>query len=131
MKTTMLKEPVTITSIEAYFDDAYSLHKCGGLVSVRPCDEACQGKTYLGVLLGDLQLGAYITARKDGVLEVRANYNPAMFVPSLHKIVFGCESWWHTIETPEALKQITDADIDSQWYVKAFMAMAEEQKNEQ
>mgnify|MGYP000282015848 FL=1 len=43
---------------------------------------------------------------------------------------FGAESWWSIIENPEELKDITDDDINSQWYVKALKAMHKEEPEE-
>ena len=127
MKETRLDYPVTITSIEAYFDETHSLRECGALAAVRPCGETYDGKTYLGVLLGDLQRGAHITTGvKEGVLCVLPDMSPAIFVPTLKKIVYGYECWWRRIDTAEYLRQITDDDIGALWYVKAFLAMAED-----
>lgn len=53
-------------------------------------------------------------------LSVSFDNNPAIFVFDLNKIIYGCESFWGIIETETDLKQITDQDIDSIWYVKAL-----------
>lgn len=95
-------------------------------VAVRPCDDECQGKTYLGIALGDMALGMYANIEADGTLKVnRGHYNPAMYVPDLHRVVFGCGSWWRAIKTPEDLRQISDADIDNVWYVRALRELTE------
>jgi hypothetical protein len=61
---------------------------------------------------------------KTGVLEVGlAMHNPAIWVPDLKRIVFGMESWWGVIDNPDDLKQITDADIQNVWYVKALQGL--------
>ena len=44
--------------------------------------------------------------------------NPAMYVFELNKIVFGAETWWRKLTSPEDLKAITDDDIENTWYVK-------------
>lgn len=56
--------------------------------------------------------------------------NPAIYVFDLQRIIFGAESWWSIIENPEELKDITDDDINSQWYVKALKAMHNEEPEE-
>lgn len=33
-------------------------------------------------------------------------------------ILYGMESWWDFIETPEELKELTDAAIDQMWYAQ-------------
>jgi hypothetical protein len=90
-------------------------------VRIRPCDAACEGKTYLGWLLGDFARSSVAQLHKDGTLAISmAMHNPAIFVPDLGRVVYGCESWWSPIETPEDLRQITDATIENVWYVKAL-----------
>ena len=44
--------------------------------------------------------------------------NPAIFVPDLNKIIFGCASWWHKIKNIDEIKDITMEDIENTWYVK-------------
>lgn len=90
-------------------------------VSIRPCSKELGDKTYLGWLLGDIAMSQMARIQKDGTLEISmAMHNPAIFVPELGRIIYGCESWWGAIETPEDLRKITDADIDNVWYVKAL-----------
>ena len=54
--------------------------------------------------------------------------NPAMFVPELKKIIWGCGSWWSKIKSEGDLKQITDEDIKNTWYVKLVSQLAENDK---
>lgn len=90
-------------------------------VSVRPCDEECKGQTYLGWLLGEIALGQYARLRPDGILEVSMGmHNPAIFVPDLGRVVYGCGSWWAAIKSLADLRKITNKDIDNVWYVKAL-----------
>lgn len=105
-----------------------SLHSVGSFVAVRPCGKEYEKKTYLGILLGDFPMGvSYSLSKEDpDVIEVKlAHGNPAMYVPSLKKTIFGCESWWHEIKQPDDLKDISDEDINSTWYVQALKAMDE------
>jgi hypothetical protein len=53
-------------------------------------------------------------------LAVYFGSNPAIFVPDLNKVIFGYESWWGEIKSPEELREITDDDIQNVWYVKAL-----------
>lgn len=93
---------------------------CGTPVKVRPCDEKYNGKTYFGILIGDipLQIGASID--KDGTLNIkRQMYNPAIFVPEISEIIYGCGSWWGEIESEEDLNiLITEETINNVWYMK-------------
>jgi hypothetical protein len=90
----------------------------GELVMIRPCDPTLNGKTYLGFYLGDLPIGTGLRLEKNNTLKVTFHHNPAIFVPQLGRIVYGCESWWGPIRSEDDLKQITDADINDVWYVK-------------
>jgi hypothetical protein len=93
--------------------------KCGDWVSVRP---AAGDKTYLGVLLGEFPTGVALGInRKNSHLRVSLGpFNPAIYVPDLKRVVFGYESWWGKLKGPDDLRQITDADINDVWYVRAL-----------
>jgi len=61
--------------------------KVGMLVRVHPVgDEFEDGETFTGVYLGDLYY------------EVYGENNPAILVPELNRIVWGCKSWWFPIQ---------------------------------
>lgn len=75
----------------------------GAWVKVRPCGKEYEGKTYLGILLGDVALSVsfrYSPETRTIGFEP-AMHNPAMYIPDLKKIVYGCGSWWGVIEGPE------------------------------
>ena len=102
--------------------------KCGTLVKVRPCGDKYKNQTYLGILLGDLALSIRHTVDKKGIVTAEhSHYNPAIFIPALKDIVYGCGSWWSEIENEEQLKQITNNDIDNVWYVKALKKQIQKQ----
>lgn len=108
-----------------------SMYDVGGFVAVRPCGKEYEGKTYLGILLGEFPQGvSYSQSKEDpDVIEVKLSHgNPAMYVPSLKKTIFGCESWWNKIKQPEDLKDISDEDINSTWYVQALKAMNDKEQ---
>jgi hypothetical protein len=127
--------PVEVKDIKFLppFNLVESQIKPGTFVSVRPCSEDDGKKTFLGIFLGDLftmdPLVAYDT--RNGQLRiVAAKTNPAMFVPDLGRIVWGYESWWGEIESPDQLRQITDEDIQNVWYVKAMEQMTKKEGGE-
>lgn len=97
----------------------------GAWVAVRPCDDA---KTYLGVFLGNAATGICANYHPEsGLLNVGLGlYNPAMWVPALRRVVFGKESWWERLKKPEDLRDITDADVEDVWYVKAMRELSKE-----
>jgi len=99
-------------------------------VKVRPCKEEYGDKTYFGVILVDIALSIEHRIDEQGNLVAsHSMYNPAIFVPELGEIIFGCESWWGEIEGPEELdKLITDETIKNVWYVKLLVEMSKPPK---
>lgn len=95
--------------------------KCGIPVKIRSCKEGHGDKTYFGIYIGDVALGISHSI-KDGVVTAsHASHNPAIFVPELGEIIYGCESWWGPIESEDEMdKLITDETISNVWYVKAL-----------
>jgi len=131
--------PITVTEIDCD-DNSEAIHeklllggKCGDMVAVRPCGKEYGDKTYLGVLLGEVAMS--VSCRFDaeaGKLTLFQSYhNPAMYVPDLKKVIYGCGSWWGKINNEDDLKQITNQDISNVWYVKAMKALMhdDESKN--
>jgi hypothetical protein len=98
----------------------------GAWVAIRPVGEEHKGETFLGVYLGDLATEASASFhRETGVLAVGlAHWNPAIWVPDMKRIVFGYESWWGVLKSPDDLRKITNEDIDNIWYVKALRALS-------
>ena len=47
-------------------------------------------------------------------------HNPMIWIPERGEIVYGCGSWWGSIESMDQLSEITDATISNVWYVKAL-----------
>lgn len=123
-KSKYIEFPLIIQGIDNTFseDSNRSLSECGQLVKISPCGEEYGGKTYLGILLGDLPFEVGISFHHDDQkLHIGATTNPAIFVPELRKIIYGYESWWGKIESPEDLKDITPEIIQDQWYVKLLV----------
>jgi hypothetical protein len=101
-----------------------SLRRGTSWVRVRPCAPEYERKTYLGFLLGDLALSHSVRFKRDGTLCVAFSmHNPAIFVPTLGKLLYGCELWWSKISSPDDLRTISDADIDNVWYVQALKSL--------
>lgn len=103
----------------------------GSFVSVRPASEE---RTYLGIYLGDVPIRARWSVA-DGVLELTQDDgpffpNPCLWVPDLNQLIYGYESWWSPIASEADLRQITDADIESVWYVRALRALSEKKDEE-
>ena len=109
------------------FEDSKAIdtRECGKPVKIRSCKKEHGEKTYFGVLIGDVALSVSHSIDDAGnITGKHAFYNPAIFVPELHDIVYGCESFWGEIESEEELgKLITDETIKNVWYVKALAAM--------
>lgn len=130
--------PITVTGIDfeerpgPFVEKLLLGGQTGDWVCVRPCGAEYKDKTYLGVLLGAVPLGTSVGFnRETGQLMIRDGHrNPAIYIPDLKKIVLGCESWWGAIKSPEGLKQITDADINNVWYVRALKELSEKLEKE-
>ncbi len=129
-----MEVPVTVTSIEWDGDadpitpDRLFGGKAGSWVSVRPVGD---NKTYLGILLGDYKPPAVSFDPKTGILTVGKSIgNPAMWVPDLCRVIMGWGSWWGVLSSPTDLHQITDADIQNIWYVKALKELEESANNQ-
>lgn len=90
------------------------------LVEIKPCGDE---KTYVGVYLGDFALGASYTIEGEELIVKPTFNNPAIFVPDLKKVVFGCESWWRSIENIEDAKEINQEDIDNCWYMQLLKTL--------
>lgn len=95
--------------------------KQGALVKIRPCADEYKNKTFVGFYIGDVALGSSICLKDKKKIQLNfAGHNPAIFIPKLGKIIYGCASWWGEIESEDDLKDITDDDIENVWYVKAL-----------
>lgn len=118
-KSKYIEYPVTINGIENKEIDTTGLgHTVGCLCEIRPCDEQYQNKSYLGIYLGELPISIISSLDNNGILTNSALTNPAVFVPALKKIIYGCESWWREIKDINDFKNISDEDIENQWYVQ-------------
>lgn len=100
-------------------------------VSVRTVHEEHEGKTFLGVMLGGIAQGCVVSLSEEGILSVGPGPgNPAIYVPELRRVIYGFESWWAYIQSPDQLREITDETIDGIWYVQALRAMHGEEQTE-
>ena len=100
-------------------------YEIGQLVIVRPCDPSFGDKTYLGILVGEMpvQIGLQYV-REDGELRVyNVMTNPLIVIPEASAAVYGYESWWKSVDSPDDLKDITDEQIMSQPYMAALASM--------
>lgn len=127
-KSKYIEFPLTIDGINIAPIETNSIHaKTGDFVAVRPCGEEYGGKTYLGIFIGDFPIQSMVSFSVESkTLNISTHNNPAMFVPLLNKIIYGCGSWWHVIKGEKDLEQITDEDINNTWYVKMAKQMMEQ-----
>jgi hypothetical protein len=124
-KSKYIEYPIEVSEIKVDWD-SYSLYKesIGKFVRIRPCVKGYEGKTFLGLFLGELPSGPSVSYDEETkVVTIIPFTNPAIYVFDLKKIVFGMESWWGIIESEDDLKDITMDTINDQWYVKALKAM--------
>ena len=119
--------PITVNDTEhehiKYNKDSWHC-KMGSLVKIRPCGDEYEGKTYVGFYIGDLPLQTTgLFNEETGIYKVGLFDNSAIFVPELHKIIFGMESWWGEIKSLEDFKEISNEDIENVWYVQLAKAL--------
>ena len=128
-ESSQIEYPLSINGIENKKIETTGLfHTCGELCSVKPCGEEYKGKCYLGIYIGDLPIAISSSYNNEtGILTNRTINNPAIFVPELNKIIYGCESWWRKIDSINDFKEISDADINNTWYVKMLKEMYEKE----
>lgn len=102
-------------------------HMTGGqYVSVRPAGEG--QRTYLGIYLGELPTALQAGIQGDTLIFAHARSNPVIFVPEMQQFLYGMESWWGEIKSPEELREITNKDINNVWYVQALKTLFPEAK---
>lgn len=110
---TRIRYPLTVRGIdiEEFDGEAMRGRDAPGTVVLVSFMEGDEKMLCMGILVGNLPLASVVSYDKeDGKLSVRPLTNPAIFVPSVGRIVWGCESWWH-VTTIEDLEKA----IDDEW----------------
>lgn len=121
-----IEYPIEVSAIdtEHFTSESYRKNDIGKFVKIKPCGKEYEDKTYLGIYLGDLIISPHISHHPETkVLTVTGMTNPAIFVPELKKIIYGCESWWSIINENTENLEITDENIENTWYVKTMKEM--------
>ena len=120
-----IEYPLTIKGIENdKIDISGFRHEIGCLCEIKPCGEEYKNKSYIGFYLGDLPIAIHTSFSRDtGILKNSTMNNPAIFVPELKKIIYGCESWWREIESVDDFTSISEEDIENTWYVKLLKSL--------
>lgn len=128
-KSKYIEYPIVVNEIKIEKLEGYCMYNAGIPVKIRPCGKEYEEKTYLGMYLGNQPWANRVSYNDENkVLTVKAATNPAIYVFALHKIIFGAESWWCPIKDPEEIKDITDDDINSTWYMQLLNAVSNETK---
>lgn len=131
MRVQELKDPILVSSMATRDVPQWKPNlifggRCGDMVAVRPIREEYGGRTYLGVLMGEIAQSTSVRITKAGQVQFDASmHNPAIFVPELSTVIFGNASWWGAIRDADHLREITDEDIDGVWYVRALKEIIE------
>lgn len=131
-KSKFIEYPITVQCIENKEINTSGLgHKCGCLCEIRPCGEEHQGKSYIGIYLGDLPIAIHTSFNdKTGILKNQTLNNPAIFVPELKKIIYGYESFWREIQSVEEFTGISEEDISNTWYMRLLNDLGENKKED-
>lgn len=121
-----IEYPIIVNEIQQIPIDTTNIeHEIGRLCEVKPCGKEYNGKTYLGIYIGDLPIKILSSFEpKKGTLVNSTLTNPAIFVPELKKIIYGCESFWREIKSIEDFKGISSEDIEDVWYIKLLKSMS-------
>ena len=121
-KSKYIQYPITVTRIENEEPskmETLARYRPGEVVIVELAtdDHQLQKKKLTGILLGEMPL--FLSSsynEQSGVLTNRLIPNPAILVPSLHKVVYGAECWWEFVDDPKFLDKL-DSDQDIAWLV--------------
>ena len=90
--------PIQVDAIAFAEHPGFNSEKVGMLVHIKPCEESLRGKTFIGVYLGDMQISVGCSYHPESKkLEVYGTHNPAIYVPALRRVVWGCGSWWRAL----------------------------------
>jgi len=129
-KSRYIEYPIEVSKINTDTNKgSYRSKQIGKFAKIVPCAEEYEGKTYLGLYLGELPISNHISYKEDSKeLSISFHNTSAIFVFDLNKIIYGCESYWGIIESEEDLREITNDDINNIWYVKALKAMEGEKE---
>ena len=131
-KLHQLKTLIRFSGIkETKHPEGLPIHPYGSpcLVRVKPCAEEYGGKTFIGFLVGHAAIGSRITIKDDSLVCDWAYFNPMIYIPENGCVVFGYESWWGKIDSVDDLKEITNEEIDSVWYVNLAKSVLENEKS--
>lgn len=126
-----IQYPLTINGLDIEPMEAWDLHSIGDLVAVRPCSDNPDGKTYLGLYLGEQPW--FLSAsyqRTDKCLHVRSACNPMIYIFAAKTIVRGANSWWTRIKSEADMKDITDDAINNTWYVQMLKSQIDKAAEE-
>lgn len=133
-KSRYIEYPIVVNGIEKKKLEGWDMNRSGVPVRIKPCGKEYGGKTYLGMYLGELPWTSGVSYNEETkMLTVNPVCNPAIYVFALKKIIFGAESWWSAIENPDDLKDISEEEINSVWYMQMLkgMQMAAEENCEE
>jgi hypothetical protein len=114
MTEIVFKTPVTHLTLNGFeIPKIVNPRNSGEYVALSLVEEGDE-KTYLGIILGDMNLGVLVDQAPDSdKAELRKMMgNPAIFVPSLKQIIYGVECWWRLISSEEQLSTISDEELD-------------------
>lgn len=91
-----IRYPLVVEGIDVdSFSQMPSREQAGSLVLVWFMEGEERRRDW-GILLGELAIEPLVSYSRDTRrISVNALGNPAIFVPSVRRIVWGCESWWH------------------------------------
>ena len=99
-----------------------TVQNSGELVRVRPCADEYEGKTYLGLYLGDHATGFSFGKDNENIKFKWSSFNPCIYIFETKTVVHGMGSWWGLVDS-ENIKDITDETINNVPYVQILKQM--------
>lgn len=122
-RSRFIEYPIAVSDIkiDSFTEQGLYSKRVGEIVKIKPCGKEYNGKTFIGILLGEFPISPFLSHNTEtNVLTISPFFIPAIFVPELKKIVYGNESWWSTLSKNDDVSNldISDKDIQNTWYMK-------------
>ena len=93
-----IEYPIAVSAINQKgwsIDNSLYKDSIGKAVMVKMVGDEYGDETFFGIHLGEFPIEPIISHNRNSKeLKVIPMFNPAIYIPKLQKIVFGCETWW-------------------------------------
>lgn len=121
---------IQYNNTEVIQDNTFTGAKTGDAVKVRPVGDEYDGKTFFGIMIGNVATSIRHSISGEVMTAEFSQRNPAILIPELNKIVYGYQSWWGKVDEDGFDDVITDETISNVWYVKALKNLTENEMSD-